>query len=282
MLTIATNDTYKIGGDLEVNRLGYGASRITGRGAYGQPENKENIIHLLKKTQNLGINFIDTADSYGPYISENLIAEALYPYPKETVIATKVGYERPNGSWIINNDPKRMRKALEGSLQRLKVDQIDLYQLHRIDLSIPLADQMGVLADAQQEGLIKHIGLSEVNLPQLQEAMHYAPISSVQNQYSYGNRKWEDVLAFTTNHDIAFLPWYPLDAGNVYGKQKLEIIAEKYGFTSHQIAIAWLLHHSENIIVIPGTSNPIHLEQNVVAGQIPLSQEDMVFLDEAN
>ncbi|MEM6720318.1 MAG: aldo/keto reductase [Bacteroidota bacterium] len=279
METIATNNTYQIGGDLEVNSLGYGALHTTGRGGYGQPNDKEKVIHLLQKTQNLGINFIDTADSYGPYISESIIAEALHPYAKDTVIATKVGYERPNGSWIINNDPKRMRNALEGSLQRLKVDQIDLYQLHRIDHSIPLADQIGVLVDAQQEGLIKHIGLSEVNLQQLQEAMHYAPIVSVQNQYSYGNRKWEDVLAFTANHDIAFLPWYPLDAGNVYGKQKLEIIAEKYGFTSHQIAIAWLLHHSENIIVIPGTSNPMHLEQNVVAGQIPLSKEDLAFLD---
>jgi aryl-alcohol dehydrogenase-like predicted oxidoreductase len=279
MNTIAQNKTYKIGGDLEVNRLGFGASRITGPGVYGEPNDKEQILYLLKKTQNLGVNFIDTADSYGPYVSENLIAEALHPYSAETIVATKVGYERPNGSWVINNDPKRMRKALEGSLQRLKVDQIDLYQLHRIDSSIPLAEQIGFLADAQKEGLIKHIGVSEVNLQQLQEAMKYAPIASVQNQYSYGNRKWEDVLTFAANHDMAFIPWYPLNAGNVHGMQKLEIIADKYGFTAHQIAIAWLLHHSENIVVIPGTSNPMHLEQNVVAGQIPLSKEDVAFLD---
>ncbi len=278
MKTIAQNSTYKIGGEIEVNRLGYGALQTTGPGGYGHPKNKEKMLRLLQKTIDLGINFIDTADSYGPYISEELIAEALHPYRKETLIATKVGYERPNGSWIVNNDPNRMRKALEGSLQRLKVEQIDLYQLHRIDASIPLSEQIGFLADVQKEGLIKHIGLSEVDLQQLQEAMTYAPIASVQNQYSYGNRKWEDVLEFTAQHDIAFLPWYPLDAGNVYGKQKLETIAKKYGFSAHQIALAWLLHHSDNIIVIPGTSNPKHLEDNVVAAHIPLTQSDLDFL----
>ncbi|MBW1296026.1 aldo/keto reductase [Aquimarina litoralis] len=279
MKTITQNKTYTIGGDITVNRLGYGALKTTGSGGYGHPDNKEKVIQLLQKTIDLGINFIDTADSYGPYISEELIAEALHPYKKDTIIATKVGYERPNGNWIINNDPKRMRKALEGSLKRLKVEQIDLYQLHRIDPSIPLSEQIGFLADIQQEGLIRHIGLSEVNLQQLQEAMTYAPIASVQNQYSYGNRKWEDVLEFTAQHNIAFLPWYPLDAGNIYGKQKLETIAKKYGFSSHQIALAWLLHHSDNIIVIPGTSNPMHLEENVVAGQIPLSSEDLAYLE---
>ncbi|MEO0528587.1 MAG: aldo/keto reductase [Bacteroidota bacterium] len=282
METIQQNSTFKIGGDLEVNRLGFGALHTTGRGGYGHPDDKNGVIDLLKKTQNLGVNFIDTADSYGPFISEELISEALYPYNEETVIATKVGYERPNGNWIINNDPKRIRKALEGSLKRLKVEQIDLYQLHRIDPSIPLSEQIGFLAEVQKEGLIKHIGLSEVNLPQLREAMTYAHIASVQNQYSYGNRKWEDVLEFTAKHNIAFLPWYPLDAGNVYGKQKLETIAKKYGFTFHQIALAWLLHHSKNIIVIPGTSNLKHLEDNVVASHIPLSDDDINFLDNGN
>jgi len=261
METITQNNTYKIGGDIEVNRLAYGALQTTGRGGYGYPDNKEEVIKLLKKTIDLGINFVDTADSYGPYISEALIAEALYPYRQDTVIATKVGYERPNGNWIVNNDPKRMRQALEGSLQRLKVEQIDLYQLHRIDTSIPLSEQIGFLADVQKEGLIKHIGLSEVSLAQLQEAMTYAPIASVQNQYSYGNRKWQDVLEFTAIHNIAFLPWYPLDAGNIYGKQKLATIAKRYGFTAHQIA---------------------HLEDNVVAGQIPLSKQDLAFLDQKN
>lgn len=278
MKTATQNSTYKIGRDLEVNRLGYGALKTTGPGGYGNPTNKEAMLNLLRKTHDLGINFIDTADSYGPYISEELIAEALYPYHKNTVIATKVGYERPNGRWVINNDLKRMRNALEGSLKRLKVEQIDLYQLHRIDTSIPLSEQIGFLAEVQKEGLIKHIGLSEVNVQQLQEAMRYAPIASVQNQYSYGNRKWEDVLTFTAKHKIAFLPWYPLDAGSVYGKQKLEIIASKYGFTPHQIALAWLLHHSNNIIAIPGTSNPLHLEENLVAGHIPLTKQDMEFL----
>jgi len=270
--------TYKLGGDLDIKRLGYGALKTTGSGGYGPPKDKEATIKLLRKTHDLGINFIDTADSYGPFISEELIAEALYPYDKNTVIATKVGYERPNGVWVINNDPKRMRKALEGSLKRLKVEQIDLYQLHRIDPRIPLADQLGFMADAQTKGLIRHIGLSEVTLDQLQEAMLYGPIASVQNQYSYGNRKWEDVLEFTKQHNIAFLPWYPLDAGSVSGKQKLEVIAQKYGFSVHQIALTWLLHHAQNIIVIPGTFNPIHLEKNVVAGRIPLTEKDMEFL----
>lgn len=279
MEVLAQNNIYRIGGDLEVNRLGYGALKTTGPGGYGNPKDKQGIIELLRKTHDLGIDFIDTADSYGPNISEELIAAALYPYDKKTVIATKVGYERPLGSWVINNEPKRMRKALEGSLKRLKVEQIDLYQLHRIDSKIPLAEQMGFLTDAQKEGLIKHIGLSEVSLEQLKRAMTYAPIASVQNQYSYGNRKWEEVLEFTAAHDIAFLPWYPLDAGNIYGKQKLNAIAVKYGFSAHQIAIAWLLHRSENIIAIPGTSNPKHLEENVVAGKIPLTKKDMEFLD---
>ncbi|MCK8521284.1 aldo/keto reductase [Aquimarina sp. D1M17] len=279
MKTIAQNSTFKIGGDLEVKRLGFGALKTTGNGGYGHPDDKGEVINLLKKTKGLGINFIDTADSYGPYISEELIAEALHPYNLQTVVATKVGYERPNGSWVINNNPKRMRQALEGSLKRLKVEQIDLYQLHRVDTAIPLSEQIEFLAEAQKEGLIKHIGLSEVSLQQLQEAMTYAPIASVQNQYSYGNRKWEDVLEFTAEHSIAFLPWYPLDSGNIYGKQKLETIAKKYGFTSHQIALAWLLHHSHNIVVIPGTSNPKHLEENVVAGSIPLTQEDLDFLN---
>lgn len=279
MNALAQSSTYKIGGDLEVNRLGYGALKTTGPGGYGRPGDKERIIDLLRKTNDLGINFIDTADSYGPYISEELIREALHPYPKNTVIATKVGYERPNGNWVVNNDPKRMRTALEGSLKRLKVEQIYLYQLHRIDAKVPLPEQIGFLVEAQKEGLIKHIGLSEVTLQQLQEAMTHASIVSVQNQYSYGNRKWEDVLEFTAKHNIAFLPWYPLDAGNIYGKQKLKVIATKYGFSSHQIALAWLMHHSNNIIAIPGTSNPHHLEENVVAGHIPLTKKDMEFLD---
>ncbi|WP_299532510.1 aldo/keto reductase [Ulvibacterium sp.] len=278
MRVLAQNNTYQLGGDIEVNRLGYGALKTTGPGGYGQPKDKEGIVKLLRKIHGLGINFIDTADSYGPFISEELIAEALHPYHKNTVIATKVGYERPNGNWVVNNDPKRMRNALEGSLKRLKVEQIYLYQLHRIDAKIPLPEQIGFLTEVQREGLIQHIGLSEVNMQQLQEAMDYASIASVQNQYSYGNRKWADVLEFTAQHNIAFLPWYPLDAGSIYGRQKLEVIATKYGFSSHQIALAWLLHHSNNIIAIPGTSNPIHLEENLVAGHIPLTKQDMEFL----
>lgn len=279
MEQLGITQTLSLGGTTGINRLGFGALRITGKGGYGPPRDHGTMIRLLQELPKLGINFIDTADSYGPYVSEHLIAEALHPYPQDMVIATKVGYERPGGTWKINNRPERMKQALEGSLQRLKVEQVDLYQLHRIDPKVPFEDQVGFMKDAQEEGLIKHIGLSEVSVEQIQQAMEIAPIASVQNKYSYHDRKSEDVLEFTKKQGIAFIPWYPLDAGHVVGKAKLKVVAEEHDLTLHQVALAWLLRHSENIIAIPGTSNFEHLYENTLIGENTLSDRDMDFLD---
>ncbi|MEO1050746.1 MAG: aldo/keto reductase [Bacteroidota bacterium] len=279
MEKLGITQTFSLGGNTTINRLGFGALRITGKGGYGPPDDHKAMIHLLQELPKLGINFIDTADSYGPDISELLIGEALHPYPEDMVIATKVGYERPGGTWKINNRPDRMRKALEGSLQRLKLEQIDLYQLHRIDPKIPLEDQIGFMKDVQDEGLIKHIGLSEVSVQEIEKVIKIAPIASVQNRYSYHDRKSEDVLDFTKKHDIAFIPWYPLDAGHVVGKAKLKVVAEKHELSLHQAALVWLLHYSPNIIAIPGTSNLDHLRENASIGENLLSDEDMAFLD---
>ncbi len=278
--TTSYKTTFTIGGDLTVNRLGYGAMRITGEGVWGAPKDKEEAIRVLKKTQELGINFIDTADSYGPYVSEKLIAEALYPYPKGLVIATKGGLTRtgPN-QWPVNSHPDHLKEALEGSLERLKVDKIDLYQLHRIDPKVPAEDTFSFLQDAQKKGLVKHIGLSEVNVDEIKKAGEFFKVVSVQNMYSIDNRKWEDELEYCRDNDIAFIPWYPLSAGNVKAMEKLNSIGRKYDATAAQIALSWLLHHAENILPIPGTSKVAHLEENHKAADIRLSEEDMNELD---
>lgn len=271
--------TYKLGGEITINRIGYGAMRITGNGVWGMPEDKDNAIKVLQKAVELGVNFIDTADSYGPHVSEELIAEALYPYKEGLVIATKGGLERtgPN-QWPVNGHPKHLEEVLEGSLKRLKLDQIDLYQLHRIDPKVPVEDQMNFLKNAQEQGKIKHVGLSEVGVEEIKKAMEYFTVASVQNMYSYGNRKWEEVLKFTEENNIAFIPWYPLDAGNPAGEEKLKKIADKHKSTVHQVALSWLMHHASNILLIPGTANLAHLEENMGALKVILSEEDMTFL----
>ena len=271
--------TFKLGGDITINRIGYGAMRITGNGVWGMPDDKDNAIKVLQKAVELGVNFIDTADSYGPHVSEELIAEALYPYKEGLVIATKGGLERtgPN-QWPVNGNPKHLQEVLDGSLKRLKLDCIDLYQLHRIDPSVPVEDQMNFLKNAQKEGKIKYIGLSEVGVDEIKKAMEYFTVVSVQNMYSYGNRKWEDVLKFTEENNIAFIPWYPLDAGNPAGEEKLQKIADKHNSTVHQVALNWLLHHASNLLLIPGTANLEHLAENMGALQIELTEEDMAFL----
>lgn len=273
-------DTYTIGGDLTVNRMGFGAMRITGEGIWGPPKDHEESIRVLKRAAELGINFIDTADSYGPHVSEELIAEALYPYPNNLVIATKGGLTRtgPN-QWPVNAHPDHLREALEGSLQRLKLNCIDLYQLHRFDANVPAEDTLSFLQKAQQDGLVKHIGLSEVDVAQIQKAQQYIKVVSVQNMYSVDNRKWEPVLQFCQANDIAFIPWYPLNAGNVNALDKLTSVAKKYNASTHQIALSWLLHHSPNILLIPGTSKVKHLEENYQAAAIHLSKEDMETLE---
>ena len=272
--------TYTLGGDFTVNRMGYGAMRITGTGIWGPPADREESLRVLKRTVELGINFIDTADSYGPHISEELIAEALYPYPNDLVIGTKGGLLRtgPN-QWPINAHPGHLRDALEGSLKRLRQDQIQLYQLHRVDPEVPFEQTLEFLQKVQEEGLVKHIGLSEVSVDQIKKAQEYVKVVSVQNMYSVDNRKWESVLEYCKQNNMAFIPWYPLNAGNVHAVDVLKKIGDKYNASAHQVALSWLLHHCNNILLIPGTSKVKHLEENYGAVNVALSAEDMQELE---
>src|SRR6201989_1128864 len=275
MSTTATSisGTFTIGGDLNVNRMGYGAMRITGKGIWGPPQDKDEAIRVLKRAVELGVNFIDTADSYGPHISEELIAEALYPYPDDLVIGTKGGLLRTGPDvWPINAHPDHLKKALEGSLKRLKLDQIQLYQLHRIDPNVPAEKSFEFLQQAQQQGKIKHIGLSEVDVDTIKKAQEFFEVVSVQNMYSVDNRKWEPVLDYTKEQNIAFIPWFPLNAANVASQEKLKAVAERHNATVYQLALSWLLHHAGNILLIPGTSSVKHLEENMKASTLHLKR----------
>jgi len=281
--TISLNKTLAIGGNLTVNRLGYGAMRITGKGIWGEPKDVDAAIAVLQRAVELGVNFIDTANSYGPHVSEELIAEALYPYPDDLVIATKGGLLRTGpDEWPINAHPDHLKIALEGSLKRLKLQQIDLYQLHRIDPIVPAEQSFEFLKQAQQEGLIKHIGLSEVDVDTIKQAQDFFEVVSVQNMYSVDNRKWEHVLQYCKAHNIVFIPWFPLGAGSVATQAKLQQIAQKYEATVQQIALSWLLNHSDNILLIPGTSNVGHLEENMEATSIELTADDIIELNAIN
>lgn len=278
-MEVPTNFTFLRTG-LTVNRMGYGAMRITGEGIWGPPADKSEAIRVLNTAVDLGINFIDTADSYGPFVSEELIAEALYPYPEGLVIATKGGFERtgPN-EWHVNGDPKYLRKALEGSLKRLRLDSIPLYQLHRIDRNVPFDSIFNFLAKAQEEGLIQHIGLSEVSIADIEEAQAYVQVVSIQNKYSLDFRKWEEELAYCERSGLAFIPWNPINAGNLEVKEGLQKIAERHKATENQIALSWLLHKSPNILLIPGTSKVAHLEENVRAATLTLTPGEVKELD---
>lgn len=278
-MEVPTNFTFLRTG-LTVNRMGYGAMRITGEGIWGPPADKSEAIRVLNTAVDLGINFIDTADSYGPFVSEELIAEALYPYPEGLVIAIKGGFERtgPN-EWHVNGDPKYLRKALEGSLKRLRLDSIPLYQLHRIDRNVPFDSIFNFLAKAQEEGLIQHIGLSEVSIADIEEAQAYVQVVSIQNKYSLDFRKWEEELAYCERSGLAFIPWNPINAGNLEVKEGLQKIAERHKATENQIALSWLLHKSPNILLIPGTSKVAHLEENVRAATLTLTPEEVKELD---
>jgi pyridoxine 4-dehydrogenase len=270
------NSTFSIGGDLTVNRLGYGAMRITGKGIWGPPANKQEAVHVLKRAVELGVNFMDTADSYGPNVSEELIAEALYPYPNDLVIGTKGGLLRSGPDrWEQDGNPKHLINALEGSLKRLKLHTIDLYQLHRIDSKVPTEETFALLQQAQKAGKVKHIGLSEVNVEEIKKAQQFFKVASVQNMYSIDNRKWESVLDYCTANNIAFIPWYPLGGGNIEKLQLLQKVAHKYGTHVHQIALSWLLHHSNNMLLIPGTSSLKHLEENMTAASIKFDEADL-------
>lgn len=272
--------TFTIGGDLTVNRLGYGAMRITGKGIWGPPQDKEEAIRVLKRLIELGVNFIDTADSYGPHVSEELIADALHPYPAGLVIATKGGLLRTGpDQWPVDASPAHLKEALEGSLKRLKLDRIDLYQLHRIDPKVPAEQTFSFLQKAQQEGKIKHIGLSEVSVDDIKHAQEFFEVVSVQNMYSVDNRKWESVLDYTKEQNIAFIPWFPLNAANVASQEKLQKVADRHNATVYQVALSWLLHHADNILLIPGTSSVSHLEENMKAIDVALTAEDMHALE---
>ncbi|UPL51042.1 aldo/keto reductase [Hymenobacter sublimis] len=281
MATSTTPDiTFRLGGDLTINRMGYGAMRITGDGIWGPPQNHDEAIRVLQRAVELGVNFIDTADSYGPHVSEELIAEALHPYKPGLVIGTKGGLLRtgPN-QWPIDASPAHLREALEGSLQRLKLDTIDLYQLHRVDPNVPFEQTLELLQQVQEEGLVKHIGLSEVTVEQIQQAQQYVKVVSVQNMYSVDNRKWEAELDFCEKNGLAFIPWYPLAGGNEQALSKLATIGQKYNASKQQVALSWLLHRSPNILLIPGTSKVKHLEENVQAASLALTLDDMAELE---
>jgi pyridoxine 4-dehydrogenase len=278
--TNSYSKTFNLGGDLNINRVGYGAMRITGKGIWGPPKDKDEAIRVLKRAVELGVNFIDTADSYGPHVSEELIAEALYPYPAGLVIGTKGGLTRTGpDQWPINAHPDHLKEALEGSLKRLKLDRIDLYQLHRIDPKVPAEQTFEFLKKAQQDGKIKHIGLSEVSVDDIKKARQYFEVVSVQNMYSVDNRKWEAVLGYCKEHNIAFIPWFPLNAGNVAAQDKLQTIAAKHNATVHQVALSWLLYHADNILLIPGTSSVEHLEENMKTTDVELTVADLEVLD---
>jgi pyridoxine 4-dehydrogenase len=272
-LDAAQSGTFRLGGDLPVYRLGFGAMRITGNGIWGPPADHAESLAVLRRAIELGVNLIDTAESYGPHVSEELIAEALHPYPKGLVIATKGGLERtgPN-EWPVNGRPERLRKGLEGSLRRLRLERIDLWQLHRIDPNVPEDDQFGVIRQFQQEGKILHAGLSEVTVEQIERARKFFDVVSVQNRYNLGDREWENVLDYCDRENIGFIPWFPLATGKLAGKGgPLTRIAEKHHATPAQIALAWLLKRSKVMLPIPGTSKVKHLEENMGGAAIALT-----------
>ena len=266
-----------IGKDLRVARLGFGAMRITGKGIWGEPPDRAKSIQVLRRAMELGINFIDTADSYGPGVSEELIAEALHPYPADLVIATKGGFERPGPDrWVENGRPEHLISACEGSLRRLRLDQIDLYQLHRIDPKVPAEDQLGTLKNLQARGKIKHIGLAEVSVRQLQHAETIVDVVTVQDRFSVMDRGSEDVLDYCEQQNIGFIPWFPLAAGRLSTADgPIGRVAAKEKATLSQVALAWLLWRSPVILPIPGTSNVQHLEENVVAAGFKLDQSEL-------
>jgi len=268
---------FAIGGDLQVNRLGFGAMRITGAGVWGPPASRTEAIRVLRRAVELGINFIDTADSYGPHVSEELIAEALHPYPVELLIATKGGFDRPgSGRWIENGRPEHLIAACEGSLKRLRLSRIDLYQLHRIDSKVPAEDQLGALKKLQVEGKIRYIGLSEVSLRQLQHAEKLVDVVSVQNRYSLADRGSEDVLEYCAQNGIGFIPWFPLAAGKLSGPDSsIGRVARKLNAAPSEVALAWLLKRSPVMLPIPGTSKVKHLEENVRAAGLELDAAEL-------
>lgn len=266
--------TFKFG-ELEVNRLGYGAMQLTGNGVFGEVEDRENAITVLREAVANGVNFIDTAEAYGPKFNETLIADALSPFQKGLFIATKGGFDRPGpNNWVPNGAPEKIRQDIEGSLQRLKVDSIDLWQLHRIDPNVDVAKTLAPVVEAVKEGKIKNVGLSEVTIDQIKQVQDILPIVSVQNLYNLSNRQWEGVLDFTAEQGLAFIPWFPLASGPHKLADKIKAIADTHHATTAQIALAWLLKRSSNILLIPGTKSVEHLKENLKAAEIELTEEE--------
>jgi pyridoxine 4-dehydrogenase len=276
------NDRLVIGGDLELFRMGFGAMRITGEGIWGEPRDSGGVRQLLRYAVERGVELIDTADSYGPQVSENLIAEALSPYPDNLVIASKGGFERPGpGQWVANGRPDYLRRACEESLRRLGLERIDLYQLHTVDPKVPIEDSIGALAELQDEGKIRHIGLSNVGLEELERAQDIVPIVSVQNHYNVGDRSSEDVLRACEEQELAFFPYFPLARGELAEPGgALAEIAAGHGASPGQVALAWLLQHSPVTLPIPGTSSMTHFDQNFDAIELELEESDLEALDE--
>ena len=263
-----------LGGEVSVHRLGFGAMRLTGEGIWGPPKNRTAALAVLRRAVELDVNFIDTADSYGPAVSEELIAEALFPYPSGLVIATKGGWNRPGpNQWTHDSSPAHLRAAVEGSLKRLRLDRIPLYQLHTPDPVIPFEASVETLAQLQKEGKIRLIGLSNVTQEHIERARKIVPIVGVQNRYSFADREWDYVVDYCERNKIAFIPWFPLGAGKVAG-QVLDRIAQAHNATPHQVALAWLLQRSPVMLPIPGTSSVKHLEENVAAASLRLTQQE--------
>jgi pyridoxine 4-dehydrogenase len=269
----AAAGTIDIGGDLTVNRMGFGAMRITGPGIWGEPPSRDQAIATLRRVVELGVNFIDTADSYGPGVSETLIAEALYPYPDDLVIATKGGLARPGPNrWEADGRPEHLREVCESSLRRLKLDQIPLYQLHRPDPKVPLAESMGVLADLKNEGKIRHVGISNVTEQQLREAEQVLPVVSIQNRYNVSDRGSASLVDLCEQDGLTFLPWAPIqEAGRNVG---VAVAAERLGVTQQQVVLAWLLASSPQMLPIPGTGSPVHAEENIAAASLELTPQE--------
>jgi aryl-alcohol dehydrogenase-like predicted oxidoreductase len=283
MSAVDGSGTLTVGGDIEVHRLGYGAMRITGQGIWGPPPDRDKALDVLRRTVELGIDLIDTADSYGPHVSEQLIAEALHPYPDGLLVATKGGLERTGpGEWPRNGRPDHLREACEGSLRDLRVDRIDLYQLHAPDPQVPYAESVGTLKDLQDEGKIRHVGVSNVTLEQLEEARSIVDVVSVQNRYNLTDRSSQDVLDVCERDGLGFFPWFPLAAGDLAKPGGIVAeIARAHDATPGQVALAWLLQRSPVLLPIPGTGSVAHLEENVAAAGLELDEEELERLDGA-
>jgi aryl-alcohol dehydrogenase-like predicted oxidoreductase len=272
--------TIDLGGDLTVNRLGYGAMRITGDGIWGEPKSRDEAKAVLRRAVELGVNFIDTADSYGPDVSETLIGEALYPYPEDLVIASKGGLVRTGpGQWPTDGRPEHLREALEGSLRRLKIDRIPLYQFHRPDPKVPLEDSIGALVELKEQGKIRHIGVSNFTEEQLRLAQRLTPIVSLQNRYNVDDRVSESLVDLCEQEQLVFLPWAPIQ--NLDGNTAVQEAATAHGATPHQIVLAWLLARSPSILPIPGTGSAAHLEENVAAASIELTPTEVAAISRA-